>query len=338
MIDKEGGDFGGNYEIPSSIALDREAEIRTDTGEVTKLYSQLQFAGKRKFASEQIYNPFKNTKRRKRRDGKYDDVEETEEVEEPEDDDNEFDWEELDDSSSRRQSRKDRKRQRKEENEGNDRRSLQDAEDGAAYITNPVICTSRGSALLFENLSAEKYPIYVKDSLLNTNDNFDYGEFDALSSMLSTDAVKSFVFTFQEPGIYVFADSRNTAKQMIIAVMGDGKACPSETDFSPQTYASLIKVGAFRREVLQPPHWWLFFGVLLAFCTLILGAVALIAYIFKKQWKSDAVPKIAYQRSNYRSVENDDVTDKDALVSLNTESSSFLFRHQGRDEEEEEAE
>ena len=94
----------------------------------------------------------------------------------------------------------------------NDRRNLQDADDGAAYITNPVICTTRGSALLFENLSADKYPKYVKDSLLNTNDNFDYGEFDALSSMLSSEVVKSFVFTFDEPGIYVFADSRNTAK------------------------------------------------------------------------------------------------------------------------------
>jgi hypothetical protein len=66
--------------------------------------------------------------------------------------------------------------------------------------------------MLFENLSADKYPVYVKDSLLNTNDNFDYGEFDALSSMLSSEVVKSFVFTFDEPGIYVFADSRNTAK------------------------------------------------------------------------------------------------------------------------------
>ena len=104
--------------------------------------------------------------------------------------------------------------------------------------------------MLFENLSAEKYPVYVKNSLLNTNDNFDYGEFDALSSMLSTDTINSFVFTFNEPGIYVFADSREREKQLIVAIMSDGKACPAETDFSPQTYASLIKVGAFRRDVL----------------------------------------------------------------------------------------
>ena len=109
----------------------------------------------------------------------------------------------------------------------------EEEDEGARFITNPVICTTRGSALLFENLTSDKYPIYEKDSLLNTNDNFDYGEFDALSKQLSTEVVKSFVFTFDEPGIYVFADSRQTEKQLIIAIMGDGKACPTDTSFSP---------------------------------------------------------------------------------------------------------
>ena len=84
--------------------------------------------------------------------------------------------------------------------------------------------------------------------------------------------------------------------------------------------------------MLEPPSWLLFFGILFAFCLLIIGAVALIAYIFKRQWKSDAVPLIGYQKKNYKAVENDDIHDKNALVSLNTESSSFLFRHQGRNE------
>ena len=116
--------------------------------------------------------------------------------------------------------------------------------------------------------------------------------------------------------------------------MSDGKQCPDETSFSPQTYSSLIKVGAFRREVLKPPAWWLFFTILGTFCAMIMGTVALIAYIFKHQWKQNSLANIQYQRSNYKSVENDDCTDKNALVSLNTESSSFLFRHQGRDDEE----
>ena len=70
-----------------------------------------------------------------------------------------------------------------------------------------------GSAILWENLSPEKYPIYEEDSLLNTNDEFDYGEFNNLpQSLADNPEVTSFVFTFTQTGTYVFTDSRNTVK------------------------------------------------------------------------------------------------------------------------------
>jgi len=47
--------------------------------------------------------------------------------------------------------------------------------DRTKYIANPVICLTLGSAVFFDNLSPTKYPIYMKDSLLNTNERFDYG-------------------------------------------------------------------------------------------------------------------------------------------------------------------
>ena len=50
----------------------------------------------------------------------------------------------------------------------------------STYISNPVVCKTLGSAILWEGLSPTKYPIYVKDSLLNTNDDFDFGEFQKL--------------------------------------------------------------------------------------------------------------------------------------------------------------
>lgn len=78
-----------------------------------------------------------------------------------------------------------------------------------AYISNPVICTDIGSALLFSDLGPNKYPIYLKDSLLNTNDRFDYGEFLKLPDLLSNGTIKAFWFTFAESGVYVFGDSRN---------------------------------------------------------------------------------------------------------------------------------
>ena len=81
--------------------------------------------------------------------------------------------------------------------------------DTSTYITNPIVCKTLGSAILWENLSPEKYPIYVKDSLLNTNDDFDFGEFEELPDRLSESNAEAFVFTFTQPGIYVFSDSRN---------------------------------------------------------------------------------------------------------------------------------
>ena len=82
----------------------------------------------------------------------------------------------------------------------------------STYISNPVVCKTLGSALIWENLNKDKYPIYVKDSLLNTNADFDFGEFAALPEELAKNNYDSFVFTFTQPGVYVFTDSRNKAK------------------------------------------------------------------------------------------------------------------------------
>lgn len=65
------------------------------------------------------------------------------------------------------------------------------------YIANPVICMQRGSAMLFENLDALTYPVYDKDSLLNTNEMFDYGEFLKLPELLADGNFTRFVYTFE---------------------------------------------------------------------------------------------------------------------------------------------
>jgi len=193
------------------------------------------------------------------------------------------------------------------------------------------VCTTKGSAILFENVGEGKYPVYVRDSLLNTNENFDFGAFDALGESLIGGNYSSFVFTFYEAGVYVFADSRNQAKQMIIAVMADARKCPEDTAFSPQLYSSLLKVGAFKEDVLEPPNWYLFFGTLLVAGLLIFITVVIVAYISKKDWRQRFLPKIFYQGSNYTQVKRSDPKDKRAIVSINTELSSFLYRHTGED-------
>jgi hypothetical protein len=65
------------------------------------------------------------------------------------------------------------------------RRYLQ-ATNGAGQnsIKNPVICMPQGSALLFDNLSVKNYPVYQKDSLINTNPAFDFSKFLLLADTL----------------------------------------------------------------------------------------------------------------------------------------------------------
>ena len=90
------------------------------------------------------------------------------------------------------------------------------------------------------------------------------------------------------------------------------------------------------RDVLEPPDWGMFFGVLLAGCFLILLTVMIISYIVKRDWRQKTLPRIFYHEQNYSSVWRSDPEDKKAIVSINTEAESFTFRHMGRDDEDDE--
>jgi hypothetical protein len=123
---------------------------------------------------------------------------------------------------------------------------------------------------------------------------------------------------------------------MIIAILGENEGCPGDSPYSPLTYSALLKVGAQMRDVLEPPDWYMFFGVLFAGCMLILITVFIIGYIVKRDWRQKKLPKVAYQEANYTSVERSDVQDKRAIVSINAEAESFTIRHMGREEDDDE--
>lgn len=93
------------------------------------------------------------------------------------------------------------------------------------------MCIKQGSAVLFAVDSVTKsYPVYLKDSILNTNPNFDYGLFVQLSGTIEkTDAsVTTFSFVFSQAGIYVFQDSRQTSKITIIGVVAENQECSNK--------------------------------------------------------------------------------------------------------------
>jgi len=95
------------------------------------------------------------------------------------------------------------KRRRLIESLMSDQRGLQAGEADTAGLTNPVYCLLTGDTFLFTISDPRHYPTYLKDSVLNTNDNFDYGGFLKLASEMkgkstSNSSPSLFAFTFAE--------------------------------------------------------------------------------------------------------------------------------------------
>mmetsp|Transcript_3720 Transcript_3720/g.5620 ORF Transcript_3720/g.5620 Transcript_3720/m.5620 type:complete len:95 (+) Transcript_3720:4954-5238(+) len=91
--------------------------------------------------------------------------------------------------------------------------------------------------------------MYNKDSLLNSNLDFDYGKFLELEGELESGSlVGEFIFEFSDSGIYVISDSGSPAKDIVIAVMKKGGACPSGLVFEEKNEATLLRVGAALKD------------------------------------------------------------------------------------------
>lgn len=89
--------------------------------------------------------------------------------------------------------------------------------------------------MLFTISDPTHYPVYLKDSVMNSNPSFDYGQFLILETSMkykiaSNSTVASlFAFTFTDAGSYVFADASDYNKIMLVKVMDNGETC-SDTD------------------------------------------------------------------------------------------------------------
>jgi hypothetical protein len=64
--------------------------------------------------------------------------------------------------------------------------------------------------VIFDGITDENYPVYNTNSLLNSNQNYDYGEFFQLGKKIKAgdfkgaNSITSFVTSFDKAGIYVF--------------------------------------------------------------------------------------------------------------------------------------
>lgn len=150
-------------------------------------------------------------------------------------------------------------------------------QSSAAAISVPTICAVPGESVSF-GVSAAHYPVYLKNSLLNTVINFDYGAFLTLADQLTKSTLNTtvFLYAFTTLGTYVFGDSADNSQQMIITVQSN---C-STTYVLPMTNANLAAQGiSLRNDIITAmPLWAFMVAVAVLICALALG-------LFIIRWK-----------------------------------------------------
>ncbi|CEM28618.1 unnamed protein product [Vitrella brassicaformis CCMP3155] len=153
-------------------------------------------------------------------------------------------------------------------------------------INNPVQCLEYGTAMVWQ-LDDGRYPVYVKDSLLNSNANFDYRAFDLLrDDMRSANPPSIFVYTFNQEGSYTFRKDNDPQKQTVIVVMGQTKTCPDDSDFPQATTApALLRLGVRQRDdIVIAPDWWIVLIVTICVVAMFIVLVSALRNYRKRQW------------------------------------------------------
>ena len=156
-------------------------------------------------------------------------------------------------------------------------------------ILNPVACLHRGDSFIFSIPDSQHFPVYNKDSLLNTNPDFDYGPFLELKRMITSAStnVSVFAFSFNYSGIFDFSDNANPDAHIIVSVIGNGQTCPdSDLPLKTRTQASVLTLGtATDTGIIEDPDWGLIGGSiagLIAIMSLLIGGLYV---FFTKEWK-----------------------------------------------------
>eukprot|EP01012_Entosiphon_sulcatum_P020572 TRINITY_DN2549_c0_g1_i18.p1 TRINITY_DN2549_c0_g1~~TRINITY_DN2549_c0_g1_i18.p1 ORF type:complete len:7257 (+),score=712.60 TRINITY_DN2549_c0_g1_i18:702-21773(+) len=152
-------------------------------------------------------------------------------------------------------------------------------------IANPLICLGNGEALLWDvSASRNHYPVYIKDSLLNTNPNFDYGPFRALADLMKSNlTISTFMFAFDEAGVYVFGDAADLTKKTTIRVVESYETCPTSAPILPVTSSNMVQLGVARNDNFLLAPDWVLIGVLLMGIFVLVGGVLGGLWHFRKQ-------------------------------------------------------
>ena len=153
-------------------------------------------------------------------------------------------------------------------------------------LSNAVVCLELGDSIVF-SVDNSNYPVYVKDSLLNTNDDFDYSAFRDLAELASSSSlsVTTFVHTFDEAGSYVFQLSSNSDTVTIVSVVGSGLTCTTDSYFDVMSSGNLVTLGVTLSDnLVLAPDWALLIGLILGIVMVVIVIISFIYYFRKRAW------------------------------------------------------
>ncbi|CAK9096936.1 Putative uncharacterized protein MYH16 (Myosin heavy chain 16 pseudogene) (myosin heavy polypeptide 5) [Durusdinium trenchii] len=148
----------------------------------------------------------------------------------------------------------------------------------APSVSQPILCIQAGDSVIFD-VSSGAFPVYKKDSLLNSNPSFDYSMFRTTRSL---SGVNVFGFTFSDAGMYVFGSTQDFNLEMIVAVLASGRSCPTDSAIVPRTASSLLALGARRNDQLILEPDWSLFGALCLALLGVLAVVTVIMFVFRE--------------------------------------------------------
>ena len=151
-------------------------------------------------------------------------------------------------------------------------------------ISNPVYCLEYGDTMIFNIESQTAFPVYVKDSLLNTNKEFDYSQFLELKKLIeeANQNVTTFAYTFVDPGRYVFANNDNSESIIIIQISKPTEKCSSPY-LRERTTSTLTRFGVSQSSQKEESSWLKFFILISCFGSF--SIMVIFIYTFQKKSK-----------------------------------------------------
>jgi hypothetical protein len=166
-------------------------------------------------------------------------------------------------------------------------------------LVNPVVSISVGDTIVFD-VTNNNYPVYVKDSTLNTNPDFDYSSFRALAAAVKSSlTISTFSFTFSTAGTYVFRLSSSATAITIITVLADNVARSTDAQFVESSTRNLIVLGVKTDDsIVVAPDWNLVIGLLLGMLALVLLVIGFLYYFRKRSWSHHAHIDPKYRQKN----------------------------------------